>query len=41
MTAKYGVKTEWWKHLRYTKRPHWKSVRKLWNKLINKELSND
>lgn len=29
MTVKYGVRTEWWKHLRHTKRPHWKAVRRL------------
>lgn len=38
MTVKYGVKTEWWKHLRWTKRPHWKAVRKLFKRLVNKEL---
>jgi len=37
MTAKYGVRTEWWKHLKHTKKSHWKSVRNLWKKILHKE----
>lgn len=32
--GKYGVRVEWWKHLRWTKSEHWKKVRKLWKKRI-------